>query len=507
MDTLKEFGVTRDSFGYALFFVTAFISTGGGVFPFSPATFQTESVVSMFFLGSLSFTASFFVIALLAYFGRMGARTLMLWASIPYLFGWVLFCALPHLSVDPIPGALVSGILIGWGVGGLFVTWQATFALQGDIYGMKCLIGGTMIAPLLYGALLLLPQSWTNWVIALAYVPVVGAILGSSLWRVDADQAMLADAPPAHPKVYRSALKDYWPSAVCIGSLAFAAGICRCLAINDVSAGVVVNILTMLALGAASLFLLAAWSRASVRLNIVTLFKCVLPAAWALLLVFGLTGPVGSEAIAGALFALLICFVTLAMVQCAQASQSRGVNPLVFYGAFIGVVWLMHDVGFFFFGNLLRQSGLNPDSALLAGALLASVVLGLALFAGVGGFLPVSSPSVKNRIMAENIELISTPSSPATRKRVVGIFEDEEPSLKDQLSKKCAAMAGYCGLTNREAQIMELVARGMTVRAMAEKLVVSENTVRSHMKSIYAKLGIHKKQELIDALDDFSPIQ
>ena len=60
-------------------------------------------------------------------------------------------------------------------------------------------------------------------------------------------------------------------------------------------------------------------------------------------------------------------------------------------------------------------------------------------------------------------------------------------------------------LTSRETEIMELIVRGYSVARIAEEHVVSENTVRTHYKHIYAKLGIHKKQELIamvDALKD-----
>lgn len=37
---------------------------------------------------------------------------------------------------------------------------------------------------------------------------------------------------------------------------------------------------------------------------------------------------------------------------------------------------------------------------------------------------------------------------------------------------------------------------------IAEELVVSENTIRTHMRRLYAKLDIHKKQELLDLLED-----
>ena len=52
---------------------------------------------------------------------------------------------------------------------------------------------------------------------------------------------------------------------------------------------------------------------------------------------------------------------------------------------------------------------------------------------------------------------------------------------------------------------MELIARGNTVARIAEDLVVTENTIRTHSKRIYAKLDIHKKQELLDLIESFDP--
>ena len=52
---------------------------------------------------------------------------------------------------------------------------------------------------------------------------------------------------------------------------------------------------------------------------------------------------------------------------------------------------------------------------------------------------------------------------------------------------------------------MELIARGNTVARIAETLLVSENTIRTHSKRIYTKLDIHRKQELADLVDSFDP--
>jgi DNA-binding CsgD family transcriptional regulator len=46
------------------------------------------------------------------------------------------------------------------------------------------------------------------------------------------------------------------------------------------------------------------------------------------------------------------------------------------------------------------------------------------------------------------------------------------------------------GLTDRELEILRLLARGMSRREMAQALVVSEHTVRHHLEHIYAKIGV-----------------
>ncbi len=53
-------------------------------------------------------------------------------------------------------------------------------------------------------------------------------------------------------------------------------------------------------------------------------------------------------------------------------------------------------------------------------------------------------------------------------------------------------------LSPRETDIALLVARGYTVNRIAEKLCLASGTVQSHMKSIYRKLDVHSKQEVID---------
>ena len=52
-------------------------------------------------------------------------------------------------------------------------------------------------------------------------------------------------------------------------------------------------------------------------------------------------------------------------------------------------------------------------------------------------------------------------------------------------------------LTEREREVLELMAAGATRNVIAERLVLSPNTVRNHMQSILRKLGVHSGLETV----------
>ena len=52
-------------------------------------------------------------------------------------------------------------------------------------------------------------------------------------------------------------------------------------------------------------------------------------------------------------------------------------------------------------------------------------------------------------------------------------------------------------LSQRKSQVLKLMARGATNKQIAEELVISESTVRSHLQLIMQEIGLHNKRELI----------
>lgn len=66
-------------------------------------------------------------------------------------------------------------------------------------------------------------------------------------------------------------------------------------------------------------------------------------------------------------------------------------------------------------------------------------------------------------------------------------------------------LAERYALTEREAQVAALIARGNSVKRTAELLCLASSTVQGYTKTIYRKMDIHRKQELVDVAAKLSP--
>ena len=55
----------------------------------------------------------------------------------------------------------------------------------------------------------------------------------------------------------------------------------------------------------------------------------------------------------------------------------------------------------------------------------------------------------------------------------------------------------YDGLTNREIEILKLLANGMANKQIAFRLSISEKTVRNHVSNTYEKLGIYDRSQAV----------
>lgn len=551
------------SLGYALFLAINAAGVWGGVFPFLPIDFQTPEIIFWFFLAqSLVFSLCYFISMLgVYYFPGPTRRFLVKAASAPYLLGWCCLIGAIYLHEHALPLVVAGGGLLGLGSAGFYMLWQRLFASMDADQGNRDLILGTAYGAVLYFALYAIPQAVTAFLIPLVFMPLFALAITLKSRQIDLAQPMFEDIPREHPHVYRQVLRDYWRSALCVGALGLCTGVMRALAISEPQVGSLVNVLSMAGCLTAGALLLVLWQFKSVRLNVVGMYREVFPLVITSFVALPFLPLEYARWQAAILYAVYSVAIMLMMIQSAQASRDRGINPVFVYGFFAGIVYVLHDVGFL--AGTLAESldfiGMRPITLV---ALAAVYLLGLMFFIGQGGFkhalraadlataenielmtganaderlelksvvldaddepqprvapndmsdsaslsngLDSSSPAAPGRSSAPAAEAETHDgafaSSPAGIPRALG-----EPVYQDRLSKQVALVRQHYRLSAREAEVMELIARGNTVARIAEVLVVSENTVRTHSKRIYTKLDVHKKQELRDLVETFNP--
>ena len=112
-----------------------------------------------------------------------------------------------------------------------------------------------------------------------------------------------------------------------------------------------------------------------------------------------------------------------------------------------------------------------------------------AVKAGATGYLlkEISIEEVANAIRA--VVTGQSLISPSMASKLLSEFNN----LAKQAQQKVIAPK----LTDRELQVLKLVAQGMSNREAAETLFISENTVKNHVRNILEKLHLHSRMEAV----------
>lgn len=492
------FAPNAASLGYALFLAVSAAGIWGGVFPFLPMEFQTREILLWFFLAqSLMFTFVYFASLAGSYFWPKTTRSFLVKSTgVPYFLGWCCLIVAPHAGEYALPLIVGGGVLLGVGSVGFYMLWQRLFAAKDADEGNRNLLVGSAYGALMYYGLHMMPQTVTTFLIPFVFLPAFSFAVILKSRELDLHQSMFEDVPRDHPRIYRQVILDHWRSALCVGAVGFCAGTMRSVAIADPTVGALVNMLSMAGLLIAAVILMIMWSFKNIRLDIVNAYKIVFPFLITSFLLLPFAGETYIQWLAAILYAAYSASVMLMMMQCAQVSRDRGINPVFIYAFFGTVVYTLQNVGFvggIYAGDAIA-AGLSPLTTI---ALIAVYALGLMRFVGSGGF----RGTLDGASRTEHIELVAMTPSGGAAKTAGESGAAKKPG--DRISRQATRLQEHYRLSARELEVMELLARGNSVPKIAEMLVVSENTIRTHSKRIYTKLDIHKKQELIDLINSF----
>ena len=96
-----------------------------------------------------------------------------------------------------------------------------------------------------------------------------------------------------------------------------------------------------------------------------------------------------------------------------------------------------------------------------------------ATFAALGIWLGLKLTSKQERVVTKELPVTGEPFRPNDSKREA------------------------LGITPRELEVLELIAQGLSNREIAEKLFVSENTVKTHSSRVFDKLGAKRRTQAV----------
>jgi len=133
----------------------------------------------------------------------------------------------------------------------------------------------------------------------------------------------------------------------------------------------------------------------------------------------------------------------------------------------------------------LAERGERPRTIALTTYADDASVLG-ALRAGARGYLTKDASAEQIRAAVEAVARGEAAIDPAVQHHVLAALAEPraEPELPD-------------GLTPREAEVLALIADGLTNTEIAERLVVSAATVKSHVNHIFAKAGVRDRAQAV----------
>lgn len=175
---------------------------------------------------------------------------------------------------------------------------------------------------------------------------------------------------------------------------------------------------------------------------------------------------------------------------------------------FLGLVWPSYVIMFTLmpaqmaeklpadFLSIVSSGGIATG----VGVLLSSAI-GLVAFGALGAstlFYSVMAMVACLPVLAA-VQMVPPDATDASIMGVEGLMGGE--TEEERLERRVSEVAQQAALTPREEEVMALLVQGLSRGRIAARLVVSDETVKTHIKRIYGKLDVHSLRELASLVE------
>ena len=107
---------------------------------------------------------------------------------------------------------------------------------------------------------------------------------------------------------------------------------------------------------------------------------------------------------------------------------------------------------------------------------------------GADGYVLKNTPLPKLKEGIYDIQTNGAPMSPSIAKKVINHFRASDEKKRN---------INRVSLTQREKEVIDGLVDGLTYKKLADRLNVSLETIRHHIKNIYSKLNVNSKSQVV----------
>lgn len=394
---------------------------------------------------------------------KLRSSTLALIAGISYAAASVLFVQLCKLPADSYDAgyrtiAFLWPLFAGIGQGFLFVEWIKVFGQFEPRKAIAFFVGAAMFGATVLLLMNFIPQGIRE------FAPLMLGIGASMCTLVASRQLMSSVEKKGSAPLEVKQSRPPWKLLVTSAVAGFAFGIFQSFSFSGLfgqAAWYTFGVLGFL--GAALLF---AFVALALRMN----FNYMIYRFTFIVMALGCLISLLDPAFAAWGYSIFCvgyrCFDMLSWCLCAYLVYHRGVNPAWLAGLWVGALLFGRFIGFEFF-TVLYSGSYQFHSSLIVIVMFALLVTAVSLV------------SHNNLLEAWGMD------RPGSIRR------------EDEITEVCCTRIGdEYGLSSRELDVLIPLALGSSRGDIGRELVLSEETVKTHIKHIYQKLGIHSRKEL-----------
>lgn len=412
------------------------------------------------------------------------------------LLGYGTMLLLAPTAPETIVGlSLISAALIGAGSAGFYVLWEHVLSSFDNDDIVRIALLALVVSSLEFLLIDLLPKEgqpiWFSLLVLCATALLVASVrVRDSVDTPAAEKAgaQVADVCQLKPTPSAGVLKTLKllrDPLFCVTAIAFAVALTRIIALDGLPTTGTVNTICIICTGltTAILYIVRFGPLSTLGIfgtyGISDLYRVFFPLVATSLVLLSIIGNSLALGITMLVYVVFSLVSLLMLPTCVEEARKNNMNPLVVYGIFAGCVHFMFAIA--------TALGVQLYSQESFGAATLSVCVLLIFYVLTMTYTTISKRGHRG--------------IPSTDPTASHKGSQTENAPIDETALWCKTIAADRKLTARETDVFILLARGRDVPNIAKQLYVSENTVRSHSKKLYAKLGVHSKQEMLDLID------